>query len=121
LHLRHRTSQWKRLRLIETRVHFPDQSEHSHAAAQAAGLALRGFRREGDARELFRALGPERALAPDALPDLEDEQGVQLLAFVELDLGTMSRPRLKATTGRPRRPARSPARFRSTLFSKLGA
>jgi hypothetical protein len=44
------------------------------AAAQAAGLALRGLRREGDARELFRALGPERALAPDALLDLEDEQ-----------------------------------------------
>jgi hypothetical protein len=63
---------------------------------EGAGLALRGFRREGEAREPFRSLGRERALAPDVLLDLEDERGMQLLAFVELDLGTMSRPRLKA-------------------------
>src|SRR5262249_50904045 len=63
---------------------------------EGAGLALRGFRREGEAREAFRAVGRERALAPDALLDLEDERAVPLLAFVELDLGTMSRPRLKA-------------------------
>lgn len=67
-------------------------------AAQAPiyGLRLRGFRREGDAREPFRADGRPRALAPDALIDVEDEQGRQLLAFVELDLGTMSHARLKA-------------------------
>ena len=67
-------------------------------AAQAAGvdLRLRGFRREGDAREPFRADGRERALAPDALIDVWDEAGRQLLAFVELDRGTMSHARLKA-------------------------
>jgi Replication-relaxation len=66
-------------------------------AAQAphVGLRLRGFQREGDAREPFHADGRERALAPDALIDLEDEQGRRLLGFVELDLGTMSHARLK--------------------------
>lgn len=63
--------------------------------APTVGLRLRGFRREGDAREPFRADGRERALAPDALIDLEDEQGRQLLGFMELDLGTMSHARLK--------------------------
>lgn len=63
--------------------------------APTVGLRLRGFQREGDAREPFRADGRERALAPDALIDLEDEQGRRLLAFVELDLGTMSHARLK--------------------------
>lgn len=44
---------------------------------------------------LFRAPGRERALAPDALIELQDEYDRQLLAVVELDLGTMSRPRLR--------------------------
>ncbi len=39
--------------------------------------------------------GRERALAPDALIHLHDETGRGLLAFVELDLGTMSHARLK--------------------------
>jgi hypothetical protein len=66
------------------------------ATSAAEGLALRGFRREGEAREPFRASGRERALAPDALLDLDGEDGRQQLAFLELDLGTMSRPRLRA-------------------------
>jgi hypothetical protein len=65
------------------------------AQAPTYGLRLRGFQREGDAREPFRADGRARALAPDALIDVEDEQGRALLAFVELDLGTMSHARLK--------------------------
>ncbi len=63
--------------------------------AAEGGLALRGFRREGETREPSCASGRERALAPDALIDLDDKDGRQLLAFVELDLGTMSRPRLR--------------------------
>jgi hypothetical protein len=66
------------------------------ATGAAEGFALRGFHREGEAREPFRAAGRERALAPDALIELRDEHGRQLLAFLELDLGTMSRPRLRA-------------------------
>ncbi|MGH2998088.1 MAG: replication-relaxation family protein [Gaiellaceae bacterium] len=63
--------------------------------APTVGLRLHSFDREGDAREVFRAEGRERALAPDALIRLHDEQGRGLLAFVELDLGTMSHARLK--------------------------
>jgi len=63
--------------------------------APAYALRLRDFQREGEAREPFRADGRARALAPDALIDLEDEQRRTLLAFVELDLGTMSHARLK--------------------------
>lgn len=63
--------------------------------APTAGLHLHEFKREGEARELFRADGRERALAPDALIHLHDETGRGLLAFVELDMGTMSHARLK--------------------------
>ena len=63
--------------------------------APTVGLHLHEFKREGEARELFRADGRERALAPDALIHLHDETGRGLLAFVELDLGTMSHARLK--------------------------
>ena len=63
--------------------------------APTVGLHLHDFKREGDARELFRADGRERALAPDALIHLRDDNGRGLLAFVELDLGTMSHARLK--------------------------
>jgi len=63
--------------------------------APTVGLHLHEFRREGEARELFRAEGRERALAPDALIHLKDDAGRGLLAFVELDLGTMSHARLK--------------------------
>ena len=63
--------------------------------APTVGLHLHEFRREGEAREVFRADGRERALAPDALIHLRDETGRGLLAFVELDMGTMSHARLK--------------------------
>jgi hypothetical protein len=63
--------------------------------APTVGLHLQQFKREGAGREAFRADGRERALAPDALIHLRDEQGRGLLAFVELDLGTMSHARLK--------------------------
>ncbi|HEY3921060.1 MAG TPA: replication-relaxation family protein [Gaiellaceae bacterium] len=63
--------------------------------APTVGLHLHEFIREGDAREVFRAEGRERALAPDALIHLQDDKGRGLLAFVELDLGTMSHARLK--------------------------
>ena len=63
--------------------------------APTIGLHLHEFRREGEAREVFRADGRERALAPDALIHLRDESGRVLLAFVELDMGTMSHARLK--------------------------
>lgn len=61
----------------------------------SAGLSLFDYRREGDAREPFKHLGKQRALAPDALVILADEQERKLGAFVELDLGTMSHTRLR--------------------------
>jgi hypothetical protein len=63
--------------------------------APTVGLRLHTFKREADAREPFRAGGRERALAPDALIHLHDDSGRDLLAFVELDIGTMSHARLK--------------------------
>jgi hypothetical protein len=63
--------------------------------APTVGLRLHAFTREADAREPFRADGRERALAPDALIHLREESGRGLLAFVELDMGTMSHARLK--------------------------
>jgi hypothetical protein len=64
--------------------------------ADACGLELRAFRREGEAREPFRCLGKERALAPDVFVVVRDERGRDLSAFVELDRGTMSHRRLRA-------------------------
>lgn len=63
--------------------------------APAHGLELREFRREGEAREPFRSGGKERALAPDVFFAVSDE-GRALVAFVELDRGTMSHRRLRA-------------------------
>jgi hypothetical protein len=63
--------------------------------APTVGLHLHEFKREGEAREVFRADGRERALAPDALIHMRDDDGRGLLAFVELDMGTMSHARLK--------------------------
>jgi hypothetical protein len=57
-------------------------------ATQTPGVRLARFEREP--REAFTAEGRSRTLAPDALVELHDGQGVGLLAFVELDLGTMS-------------------------------
>jgi hypothetical protein len=63
--------------------------------AGASGLVLREYRREGEAREAFQHEGKERALAPDALLTFTDAEDRGLLAFVELDLGTMSHARLR--------------------------
>lgn len=63
--------------------------------ASTVGLCLHSFKREGEAREVFRAEGRERALAPDALILLRDDDRRGLLGFVELDMGTMSHARLK--------------------------
>lgn len=67
--------------------------------AQSAGLSLREYRREGNAREPFKDGPQERALAPDALLVLGDEQGRELRTFVEVDLGTMSHARLRFKAG----------------------
>ncbi len=61
------------------------------------GLCLDRFVREP--RERFQAEGRSRTLAPDALLELHDNEGRGLLAFVELDLGTMSHARLKVKAG----------------------
>jgi hypothetical protein len=65
----------------------------------SVGLSLLDYRREGDAREPFTHLRKERALAPDAMVILTDEQERKLGAFVELDLGTMSHTRLRQKAG----------------------
>jgi hypothetical protein len=61
------------------------------------GVRLAGFDREADAREPFvvATTRRERAIAPDALIELADRGGQPLLAFVELDMGTMSHRRLR--------------------------
>ncbi len=66
-------------------------------ATQTPGVRLARFDREP--REPFTAEGRSRTLAPDALVELHDGQGLGLLAFVELDLGTMSHARLKVKAG----------------------
>ena len=54
------------------------------------------FEREADAREPFsaRAGREKRAIAPDAFIEIADDGG-SLLAFIELDMGSMSHRRLK--------------------------
>lgn len=64
-------------------------------STQADSLGLRLDRFEREPRERFRAQGQSRMLAPDALVELRDSDERSLLAFVELDLGTMSSTRLK--------------------------
>ncbi|HVV90484.1 MAG TPA: replication-relaxation family protein [Solirubrobacterales bacterium] len=61
------------------------------------GVRLARFEREADAREPFAvpATRSERAIAPDALVEITDTDGRALLAFVELDMGTMSHRRLR--------------------------
>jgi len=62
-------------------------------------LTLRRFEREreAEARERFAtwANREKRAIAPDAFVEIADADGGSLLAFVELDMGTMSHRRLK--------------------------
>ncbi len=60
-----------------------------------AGVRLEEFCREP--RERFRAADArERAIAPDATVWLRDDEGRLLVCHAEIDLGTMSRPRLRA-------------------------
>lgn len=68
------------------------------ATTLPAGAKLTRFEREADAREPFTAWASreKRAIAPDAFIEITDADGSALLAFVELDLGSMSHRRLKA-------------------------
>jgi len=60
------------------------------------GLRLKDFLREGSARHPFKDIaGAERAIAPDVLFQLVEEDGKGLLGHVEIDLGTMSHARLR--------------------------
>src|SRR5512146_1775679 len=63
----------------------------------AAEFKLTRFEREAEAREPFetRTKRHKRAIAPDAFIEIEDADGHELLAFIELDMGTMSHRRLK--------------------------
>ena len=63
----------------------------------AAEFKLTRFEREAEAREPFetRIKRQKRAIAPDAFIEIEDADGHELLAFIELDMGTMSHRRLK--------------------------
>jgi hypothetical protein len=60
-------------------------------------VTLTRFEREADAREPFAtwATRKKRAIAPDAFVEIADANERSLLAFVELDMGTMSHRRLK--------------------------
>lgn len=61
------------------------------------GFRLTRFEREADAREPFetKIKREKRAIAPDAFIEIEDTEGRELRAFVELDMGSMSHRRLK--------------------------
>jgi hypothetical protein len=65
------------------------------SGAEGGGIRLYGYRRESEAREVFGHAGKKRALAPDALLTFVGADDRELLAFVELDLGTMSHARLR--------------------------
>lgn len=62
-----------------------------------AEFKLTRFEREAEAREPFetRLKRQKRAIAPDAFIEIEDADGRELIAFIELDMGTMSHRRLK--------------------------
>ena len=61
------------------------------------GFKLSRFEREAKAREPFetRLKRQKRAIAPDVFIEIEDAEGHELIAFIELDMGTMSHRRLK--------------------------
>lgn len=63
-----------------------------------AEVKLTRFEREAEAREPFTAWASreKRAIAPDAFIEITEANGGSLLAFIELDLGSMSHRRLKA-------------------------
>ena len=67
------------------------------ATTLSAGVSLARFEREGEARETFASGSGrgERAIAPDALIEIAEADDRPLLAFLELDMGTMSHRRLK--------------------------
>lgn len=62
-----------------------------------AGIELARFDREAEAREPCSTLvkREQRAIAPDVFIEITDGDGGPLLAFIELDMGTMSHRRLK--------------------------
>ncbi|HEY1855235.1 MAG TPA: replication-relaxation family protein [Solirubrobacterales bacterium] len=62
-----------------------------------AGVKLTRFDREAEAREPFSILvkREQRTIAPDVLIEITDVDGGPLVAFIELDMGTMSHRRLK--------------------------
>jgi hypothetical protein len=61
-----------------------------------AEVTLARFEREADAREPFEtSLREKRAIAPDAFIEISESDDRALLAFIELDMGTMSHRRLK--------------------------
>ena len=62
-----------------------------------AEVKLTRFEREADAREPFTAWASreKRAIAPDAFIEITEADKGSLLAFIELDLGSMSHRRLK--------------------------
>jgi Replication-relaxation len=68
------------------------------ATTLPAEAKLTRFEREADAREPFTAWASreKRAIAPDAFIEVTEADGGSLLAFVELDMGSMSHRRLKA-------------------------
>jgi len=68
------------------------------ALATATDPTLREFDREPRIR--FRDSGRERTLAPDALVTLANQHDEPSLAFVEMDLATMSHTRLRAKAER---------------------
>jgi hypothetical protein len=56
-----------------------------------AEVTLARFEREADAREPFEtSLREKRAIAPNVFIEISDVDGRALLAFIELDMGTMS-------------------------------
>lgn len=67
------------------------------ASSLPDGFKLTRFEREADAREPFvtRVKREKRAIAPDVFIEIEDADKGGLLAFIELDMGTMSHRRLK--------------------------
>lgn len=67
------------------------------ATGLSDGVRHGSFAREGEAREPFRARdGRQRAIAPDARIELEQQDGCRLVGLLEIDLGTMSHRRLRS-------------------------
>lgn len=66
------------------------------ATTLPAEVTLARFERESYAREPFEtSLREKRAIAPDVFIEISDLDNRALLAFIELDMGTMSHRRLK--------------------------